>query len=154
MAGKTLEFKHHFGVVSGKFVWTDPQMFEYYRRKFEGRRGYAVIFETKEDPTPNQYAYYFAGIIRRECMQSEAFAGWTEREIHKFLLKEVMGVIRQVKFRNGQVKNISVAPDFDSFGKAGMIEYISKLIPWLQTEMDIHPKPSEYYKYNKFYIKR
>lgn len=149
-----LEFKHHFRVESGQFFWENPEMFEYYKRKFEGRRGYAVIFETKDDPTPNQYAYYFAGIIRKECMQSDMFGGWTEKEIHNFLLKEVMGTLKQVKFKHGPVRTISVAPDFNSIGKKGMVEYISRLIPYLQTEFDIHPKPAEHYKYNKFYLKR
>jgi hypothetical protein len=149
-----IEFKHHFRVESDKFIWEDSEMFEYYKRKFEGRRGYAVFFETIDDPTPNQYAYYFGGIIRKECMQSETFAGWTEKEIHMFLLKEILGTLRQVKFRHGPVKTISVAPDFNQIGKRGMADYISKLIPYLQVEFDIHPKPAEHYKYNKFYIKK
>ena len=149
-----IEFKHHFSVESGEFIWKDAEMFEFYKRKFAGRRGYAVIFETKDDPTPNQYAYYFAGIIRKECMQSNCFAGWTEKQISKFLLKEVMGITKQIKMPDGTIKHVILAPDFDSLGKEGMIEYISKLIPYLQTELDIYPKPSEHYKYNKFYLKK
>jgi len=149
-----LEFKHHFSVESGEFIWKDAEMFEFYKRKFEGRRGYVVIFDATDDPTPNQYAYYFGGIIRKECMQSNIFAGWTEKEIHNFLLKEIMGIIKQVKFRYGPARHITIAPEFDSLGKSGMAEYISKLIPYLQTEFDIHPKPSEHYKYNKFYLKK
>ncbi len=147
-----LEFKHHFRVEEGKFIFGNPGMFEFYKRKFEGRRGYAVIFETKDDPTPNQYAYYFGGIIRKECMQSNVFAGWTEKQISKFLLKEVMGITKQIKMPDETVRHVVLAPDFDSLGKEGMTEYISKLIPYLQTELDIHPKPSEHYKYSKFYI--
>ena len=134
-----LEFKHHFRVDSDKFVWENPEMFEYYKRKFKGRRGYAVFFETVDDPTPNQYAYYFGGIIRKECMQSDMFAGWTEKEIHNFLFKEVMGILKQVKFKHGPVRTITVSPGFDAIGKKGMIEYLSMIIPYLQTEFDILP---------------
>ena len=149
-----LEFKHYFRVEEGKFIFENSEMFELYKRKFEGRRGYTVIFDISDDPTPNQYAYYFGGIIRKECMQSNVFAGWTEKEIHLFLLKEVLGVHRQIKLRSGEVKTVFVAPDFDSLGKNGMVDYISKLIPHLQIQFDIHPKPSEHYKYNKFYLKK
>lgn len=149
-----LEFKHHFRVEEGKFIFEDPEMFEFYKRKFEGRRGYSVIFETIDDPTPNQYAYYFGGIIRKECMQSNTFAGWTEKEIHRFLFRNVMGILTLIKLRDGSTRTVEKVPDFDSIGKEGMREYISQLIPYLQIEFDIHPKPAEHYKYNKFYIKK
>lgn len=154
MAGRDIEFKHHFRVDSKQFIWEDPDMFEAYRRKFEGRRGYAVIFELKDDPSPNQYAYYFGGIIRKECMRSDVFGGWTEKEIHHFLFKEVMGIHRQVTYIAGEIVTVVVEPDFDTIGKDGMRDYISKLIPYLNTELGIFPKPSTDYKYNKFYMKR
>ena len=149
---KELKYKHYFKVINGVFVWEEPDVFDYVKKSMEGKRGYALIDEVENDPTPNQYAYYFGGIIRKECMNSESFAGWTEMEIHDFLLREVEGSVKIVKTSEGNKAFIG-SPDFASFKKRKLALYVSKVIAYLQTELDIHPKPPEHYKYNKFYIK-
>lgn len=150
---KELDYKHYFTVVNGKFVFEQKDMLEYIKRSFEGKRGFAIIKPVKEDVSPNQYAYYFGGIIRKECMVSESFAGLKEAQIHEILLREVEGDVKPIKNKVGVVKMVEVTPDFSSFSKRRMAEYIQKLIAHLQVEYDIHPKPAEHYKYNKFYIK-
>lgn len=148
---KELDFKHRFKVVNGEFVWEDKDVFDYVKKELEGKNGYAIIKEEEKDITPNQFAYYFGGIIRKECMNSNAFLGWTEMEIHDYLLREVEGNVKVAKTPHGNVAFIST-PDFKLFRKNKMAEYITKVIALLQTEFDIHPKPPEHYRYNKFYI--
>ena len=150
---KEPDFKHYFKVIGGKFVWESPDMFEYIKRNLEGKRGFAVITEVSEDISMNQYAYYFGGIIRKECMNSEAFQSMKERDIHNFLLRELRGSAQVITDKNGNNRIVEQLPDFGSFGKKAMAQYISEVIAYLQTEFDIHPKPAEHYKYNKFYIK-
>lgn len=150
---KTLEFKHYFKVSNGKFYFEDREMFDFVKRSLEGKRGYAIIKEIEEDISPNQFAYYFGGIIRGECMNSNAFAGWTERQIHEYLLKTLEGEVKPILKKSGEVVHEETVPDFSMFRKRKMAEYISKVIPFLQMEFDIHPKPSDHYKYNKFQLK-
>ena len=150
---KPLDYKHYFKVVNGKFIFEDREMFDFVKHNLEGERGYAIIKPVEQDISPNQFAYYFGGIIRKECMSSNAFAGWKEGEIHNHLLKEVDGNTKPVKGKDGIIRYIETVPDFSLYGKKKMAEYISKLIPHLQMEYDIHPKPSDHYKYNKFQLK-
>lgn len=156
MAGinKGLQFKHKFKVVSGKFVWDDLEMFKYVQRNLEGKHGYALIEEEEDDISPNQYAYYFGGIIRRECMISNTFAGMTEMEIHQVLFNELRSHTKGILLPDGRTKLVTVMDDFSSFKKADMAKYIEELIPLLNTEYNIWPKPSCHYKDNRFYLKQ
>lgn len=153
---KQLPYKHYFTVKNGKFVWEDTQMFYVKKTMLEGKRGYAIIEEIGERVSDNQLAYYFGGIIRQECMHSECFSGWKEREIHNHLLTEVTGTMRHIHRPDGSTSLVEMPEDFDSImsSKKKMAEYISKVIAKLETEYNIYPKPSEHYKKtNKFVIK-
>lgn len=154
---KPLPYKHYFSVTSGKYVWEDPQMFELKKTMLEGKRGFAIIEEVTEKGTSNQLAYYFGGIIRQECMNSECFAGLTEKEIHNALLLEVRGSMRQIRRPDGSVSLKEMPGDFDEIkdNKKEMAKYLEEVIAKLETEFEIYPKPSEHYKStNKFVIKK
>lgn len=153
---KPLPYKHFFTVQNGKFVWEEPQMFKAKKLLLEGKRGYAVIEEISENASSNQLAYYFGGIIRQECMNSEAFAGLSEREIHNYLLTEVAGSMRQIHRPDGSVSLIEMPGDFDSIkdNKKKMSEYLQKVIALLNTEWEIFPKSAENYKTNQFLMKK
>lgn len=149
---KQLQFKHFFKVDKGVFKFEDKEMFEFKRRNFEGKRGYAIIEEVEDEITPNQYAYYFGGIIRRECMNSNTFSGLTEMQIHNVLFAELRSTTRGIILADGTTRLTTISEDFSKYKKDDMIKYINELIPHLQVTYDIHPKPPEHYKYNKFYI--
>jgi hypothetical protein len=150
-----LPYKHFFTIVNGKFVWEDKNMLDLQRKLLEGKRGYAIIEEEVDKASSNQLAYYFGGIIRRECMNSNTFSGMGEMDIHNHLLLEVMGTVRSIILKNGETKLVNSVPDFNKIkdNKKKMTEYLEKLIPHLAIEYDIHVKPASMYKYNKFYIK-
>ena len=153
---RPLPYKHYFTVTDKKFVWEDTQMFDLKRSLLEGKRGYAIIEEVEERTTSSQLAYYFGGIIRQECMNSNCFAGWKEGEIHNHLLIEVTGTMRQIHRPDGSTSLVEMPEDFDAImnSKKRMTEYISKVIAKLETEYQIYTKPSEHYKKtNKFRIK-
>lgn len=152
---RPLPYKHYFTVKDGKYVWEDPEMFEFKRKSLEGKRGYSIIEEISEAGTGNQLAYYFGGLIRQECMNSECFASWSEREIHEFLLLSVRGTMRNIRRPDGSFSVVEMPGDFDKIkdSKKELAKYISEVIAKLETEFQIYPKPSEHYKTNKFVIK-
>jgi hypothetical protein len=149
---KDPKYKHYFTVVNGKFIWEENDMLEYKRQNLEGKRGYAIIEGEGNKITPNQYAYYFGGIIRKECMASDTFWGLTDKQIHQILFEELRSTTKGIKLPDGTLRLVTVSEDFSSYNKEKMRLYIEELIPHLQLNYNIHPKPAEQYKYNKFYI--
>jgi len=146
------KYRHFFTVTDGKFIFEEDDMLEFKRRLLEGKRGYALIEEVEDDITPNQYAYYFGGIIRKECMKSNIFQGLSEMEVHQVLFSDLRSSVIGIKMPDGTTRLKTVSEDFHKYGKKKMRLYIEELIPHLQVEYDIHPKPSTHYKYNKFYF--
>jgi hypothetical protein len=149
---KEPKYKHFFVVKDGKFVWEDGEMFDYKKRSLEGKKGYALIEEQENKPSPNQYAYYFAGIIRKECMVSDCFQGLSEKQIHSILFLELRSSVHGIKMPDGSTRLKTIAEDFNRYTMKDMAKYIEELIPYLNTEYNIWPKPADHYKYNKFYM--
>lgn len=137
----------------GQFVWERKEMLDFERKRLEGRRGYAIIEEVTDGPTIDQYAYYFGGIIRKECMVSNTFSGLTEREVHDVLMMET-GNTLTVTFAHPKKGRIiySVPEDIKKWSVKKMLDYIDQVIALLNTEYQIYPKPPEYYKDNKYYL--
>ena len=150
---KEPEYKHFFIVKNGKFIWEEADMFRYKKLSLEGSRGYAIIEEITGEITPNQYAYYFGGIIRKECMVSEVFRSFSEQQVHQVLFAELRSSTKGIKRPDGTTQLVTVTEDFSAYKKDDMRKYIEELIPHLHEEYRIYPKPAENYKYNKFHIK-
>lgn len=127
-------------------------MLEYKRNTLEGQRSYALIEEVEDDITPNQYAYYFGGIIRKECMKSNIFQGLSDKQIHQVLFMELRSTQKGIKNLDGTTRLVTVTDDFGAYKKPDMVIYIEEVIAHLQVEYNIHPKPASHYKYNKFYF--
>lgn len=149
---KDPKYKHYFTIRDGKFIWEEQDMLEFKRKSLEGRRSYAILEEVEDDITPSQYAYYFGGIIRKECMRSDIFQGLSDKQIHQVLFMELRSTQKGIKMPDGTTRLVTVTDDFGNYKKPDMIQYISEVIPHLQVEYDIHPKPAEHYKYNRFYM--
>lgn len=128
-------------------------MLDFMRKNLEGKRGYAIIEEEVDPNTSDQYAYYFGGIIRKECMVSNAFGGQTESQVHGALMMET-GHSHTVTYKHPEKGRIlyDVPDDIKKFGKRKMSQYIEQVIALLNTEYEIYPKPSSHYKYNKYYM--
>lgn len=127
-------------------------MLTYIKRQFEDKRGYAIIEEVKDDISVDQYAYYFGGIIRKECMNSECFGGMKEMEVHNVLLMEVAPLTITFEHPTKGRQIYQVAPDIKKWSKKKMSEYIEQVIALLNTEYQIYTKPSSHYKGNNFYM--
>jgi hypothetical protein len=152
---KPLAYKHYFNVVDGKYVWENLDMFNLIKRTLEGKRGYAIIEEETESVSSNQLAFYFGGIIRQECMNSNCFAGLSEKEIHNYLLIELRGTMRTIRRPAGGTSIAEMPGDFDDImrSKKKMAGYLEDVIAHLQLEFDIYVKPSEHYKANGYIVK-
>jgi len=150
---KDYDYKHFFHVKNGVFYWEEKDLFDYKRNKLEGKRGYAIIKRDIPGKSPNQRAYYMKGIIKETCLNSECFAGWNEYEVHDYLLKSIRGKPKIVKLKDGYERTILSPPDFASFNKEKTSVYIEEVLAFLSYQHDIHPKPAEHYKYNKFEMK-
>jgi len=148
-----LKYKHLFTITGGKFIWESKEMLDFIRRDFEGKKGYAQFVEVKEGNTVDQYGYYFAGIIREACMTSNAFAGNTEYEVHCALMMET-GHSHTSTFEHPKHGRIiyEVPQDIKKFGKKKMAAYVDQVIALLNSEYQIHPMPSKYFKDNKYYM--
>jgi hypothetical protein len=118
----------------------------------EGKRFYMILEEAEDDISPNQYAYYFGGIIRRECMNSNVFAGFSDKELHQILFAELRSKTQGVHRTDGTVQLVTVTDDFSAYKKPDMTRYIEELIPHLAMEYGINVKPASHYKYNKFFL--
>lgn len=149
---RDLKYKHFFRVENGKFIWENSKMFQFIRNNLEGKRGYAIIEEEKDSASPKQLGYYFGGIIRKECLNSDCFSGWGEKEVHNYLLLKTRGTHRTIYFPDGHSELHELPADFEAImnNKEDMIKYIEEVIAFLITEHQIYPKPASYYKYNKF----
>jgi len=152
---KPLPYKHYFTVKGGKYVWENLEMFNLIKRTLEGKRGYAIIEEETEKVSSNQLAYYFGGIIRQECMNSNCFAGLSEKDIHNYLLMAVRGSVRYVRRPGGETSIVEMPGDFDEImrDKMKMAKYLEEVIAHLSSEFQIYVKPSSHYKANGFIVK-
>jgi hypothetical protein len=148
-----LKYKHFFKVENGKFIFEDKEMLDFVRKNLEGKRGYALIEEVKKDVSNDQYAYYFGGIIRKECMVSETFAGMKETEVHGVLMMET-GFMQTVTFDHPVKGRViyQIPEDIKKWSMKKMAGYIQQVIALLNTEYHIYPKPASHYKYNRFYM--
>lgn len=147
-----LYYKHFFVPENGTPIFEDKEMYKAKMMSLEGKRSFAIFEEVPQKVTVNQHAYYRAGIIRRECLRSEDFGGWTEDDVHDYLLGKLRGTEKILHGKDGEVVKVYKLPDFRRYSKKDMIEYIEEVIALLNTEHNIYPKPAEHYKYPKYYM--
>jgi len=149
-----LDFKHFFVVKDGQILYDNKEMLSFFLQRLEGKRGYFLVREYEEEVSPNQYAYYFGGIIRSECMNSNCFAGLTDKEIHQVLLEEIRGKEITVTRPDGTSYQKTVTDDFRAYGMRKMALYVNDVITHLQVNYNIHPKdPKMYAGYNKMVLR-
>lgn len=155
MVDSGLDYKHFFVVKDGETIYENKEMLSYFMKRLNGKRGYMLIREHEEEISPNQYAFYFGGIIRIECMASNCFAGLTDKQIHQVLLEEVRGQEIVVTRPDGSSYYKTVTDDFGAFGKKKMSQYIDEVIAHLLITYHIQVKdPKQYSGYNKMVIKQ
>lgn len=149
---KELRFKHYFRVFDGKIIFEDKGMLDLIKSKLEGKRAYMIIDQDKDKVSSNQYAFYFAGIIRKECMNSNVFKGLSEWEIHKILFSELRSYTASYAKADGTAMHKSITDNFEKYTISDMAEYLEELIAYLATEYGIYVKSKEQYSDTNKYI--
>ena len=149
-----LDFKHFFVVKDDNVIYQNEEMLSFFFKRLEGKRGYLLVREYEEEISPNQYAYYFGGIIRAECMNSDCFASLTDKQIHQVLFEELRSKQVIITKADGSSYFKTVTDDFKAYGQRKMALYITNVIAHLQVDYNIHPKdPKMYAGYNKMIIR-
>jgi hypothetical protein len=131
-------------------IYDRPEMIVAATNRLEMKRFELTLDEEFVSANQSQRAYYFGGIIKAECMSSNAFIGFTEKEIHQLLLRHLRTYHRTVITKSGQEITTPFVEDFQSYGKKDMLEYIDAVINFLAMEFNIQVKTPEEYKYNKY----
>jgi hypothetical protein len=129
--------RQYKAVVSGfKVYWDDPLSVRSAISQFEGKAIRVIFFEDQEDVTKDQWAFYY-GVVLKECLNLNEFGGYTKKEVHQVLFKELRG------YKKGKIEFVE---DFDSYGKKDMAKYIEELIPKLALDYNLFiDDPSNYY---------
>ncbi len=131
----------------GQITWDRPEM---YQDKINSlKREYPVKLDITielESPIPtSQRGYYFGGIIRSECMNHSDFAGWSEKEIHYYLLEVVTGYHKTIRTKDGKETVVFCHDDFSSYNTKDMTQYLEKVLDYLAINHEVFPKnPDEY----------
>ena len=130
-----------------QLVFDNPEMwFKEVESLKPTSRYFITIEEENIKKSPSQLGFLFGGIYKAECMNSNAFSGLTEKEIHQALFSELEEYAKVYIDKNGNERIKMFVPDFNSYTREETKDYIDKLIPHLATEYDIYIKTPEEYK--------
>jgi len=154
---KNPQYIHHGIVRNNELIHDRPEMWKQQLHSLEGHRIEQTIEKENESVTISQRGYYFGGIIRTACMNTNKFAGWLESEIHQFFLQTLRSYSKTIvdKITDGLEKETTyhIIEDFSSYSRSEMKGYIEDVLNWLALE-EIFPEPPENYKLNKYEYKK
>jgi hypothetical protein len=142
-------YKHAVRKKANKsqIVFDNPEM---WIKEIEGLKPTSRYFITIEEEnikkTPSQLGFLFGGIYKSECMNSNAFSGLSEKEIHQELFRELEEYPKVYIDKKGEESVKMFVPDFNSYNREEVKTYIDKLIAHLATEYDIYIRNPEEYK--------
>jgi hypothetical protein len=149
------QIKHYFKCSNGNLTFELPNVHTAQMQLLEGKKGYVVYTIEEEKITPNQRAFYYGGIIRGECMSSDAFKGFHSVEaISDYLVSELRTYVNIISYPDGTEKPIKVRDDISKYNIKQFAAYIEEVIAFLLTEFNIEVKPPEFYKTKCRIIKR
>lgn len=138
-----VKLKHRFVIKHGGRYYLQPMKLHQRLMELEGKSGYDIIEEDFDPTTKDQFAYYYGGIIKAVCMQTEMFAGNEETEIDDHF-RDLFLTYRKMISINGKHREVVKQDHLSSLGKKKMAEYITKVIAWLGNEGIECPEPNEF----------
>ncbi len=141
----------HFGKVleNGKIIFNDESMWENQRLSLRGKDFELIIKEKLRRPTPNQYGYYFGGILGT-LLTCEAFSHFTTPEdIHKQLFAPMFLSYSDKVYLGKASWTVQHIRSLGDLSKSETSEFVEKVLQWC-AENDIEILPSDAYV-NKYY---
>lgn len=137
-------------VKNGRRIYNKPELLQRVLNDLDGRDFEEYITERPEGKTPSQRAYYFGGIIKKTCMESEPFRGWSFDEIDHFFRQKFISY-KTTKSIEGIEITFNVVDDISSLSKKKMSEFIDRVIQFLDEHEIKVLSPGEYY-YGKYQL--
>ena len=90
----------HHGIISDdeqeQFIPDRIELFKMRKHQLRGKRVEVTMDVAFAPMTSSQRGYYWGGIIRCECMNTNEFAGWEEQEIHMYLMQAITGYTKTI----------------------------------------------------------
>jgi hypothetical protein len=136
---------HKGTIKNGIKCYDYPKVYQANLDSLEGKRFEETLEAEHEKVTNDQWAYLYGGIIRGTCMKSDIFSKWTFEEIKENLVKHLRTGIKIV-IKDGKSYPEKYEDDLKQYSIQEMSIYIEDVLNFL-AELDIHPLPSDYYKY-------
>lgn len=138
-------------VRHGQRYYHKPMLVQKIIDDLEGQEFEEIIKKKEKGKTHLQLAYYYGGIIKKTCMQSTLFEGWTEKEIDAFFKDEFL-TYYATKSVDGVEKDFPVVEGLSKLTTQEMGQYTERVIQWL-AEHDIIVLTPDEYRLNKYEIK-
>jgi len=139
------EYKHYFDFDSSNNIkFEDPIMFGLDCNRHRGKRKYILIRSEGKTVEHKVFKFYFGVVIKKYCLESNIFSGYTKDAIHQVLFAELRGKPIMVK----QQRYTFFEKPFHTYEEDDMRRYLDELIPHLAVNYNIHVKSkSEDYDY-------
>lgn len=136
-------------IVNGKINYKELTLFNAFISKNEGKDLIVSIEPKKNAISEDLYAFYFGIIIRKECMQSEAFSTYyDEYEIHQIFQEKLRSYIVMENTGTEDAPLLVPKRIVDNvliYSNEDFKLYVSDLITYLAHEFDIHVKEKSEY---------
>ena len=115
--------------------------------------GKTITVTIDDSPQPVEsdlFAFYFGIIIRKECMNSEAFSTYyDEKELHNIFQRKLRTGIRAKKGNHFRVEYQEFTDDVLQYDKKNFLQYLNDLKLYLESEFGIIIKNYEQYHMDK-----
>lgn len=133
-------------IKNGKRLYWKPNLHQTLISSLEGKVFEEIIRERIEPSTDDQRGYLFGAIIRKTCMNTELFGGWTEDEIYDFFAGKFFSVKKTVIFKGKEytIKKPLSLNKRNGAGKKRVSEFISRIVEFLANEGIEVQDPSSY----------
>jgi hypothetical protein len=120
----------HRGKVldDGKLLFDNIEMWRRERLLLVDKRFELRLKEEENKKSEEQLGFLFKGIIRGECLHSEIFAGWTEKEILAHFENELSVYLKAIKNLDGTEIKKEYILTVKSMGKRQCARFIERVI--------------------------
>jgi hypothetical protein len=138
--------KFYGKIINGVRYYNRPEQYRKWMSNLEGKEFEEVIIEKPQDTTDNQHAYYRV-VVRWLCNETEMFAGWDEKVLHKYIMDRFMSIKTtcEIHYNDGTFdkKEISITPSMAELSKKATTSLIEKLLYWLGENEIYPPEPDQ-----------
>ena len=141
--------RHKASVRKGKISFRKPIVNQNNIERLEGKDIYVMYEEVYDPKTTDQLGYYFGGIIRATCMETELFGGWEFNDIDREFRTMFLTFTKYKELGNGEKVPIIYVDELRDLSKTRMSKFTENVLNWLAIH-EIYPLEPEEYKLGKY----